>query len=80
MKTGMPRGTRRFKQVPGEALAVDPAETAARQQASEVMLELLMREHPERATVSHPHGTRSPRRMPMPPTSGGSVQAIDFEG
>jgi hypothetical protein len=76
----MPRGTRRFKEVPGEALAVDPAETAARQQASDVMLELLMREHPERATVSHPHGTRSPRRMPMPPTSGGSVQSIDFEG
>jgi hypothetical protein len=44
------------------------------------MLELLMREHPERATVSHPHGTRSPRRMPLPPTSGGSVQSIDFEG
>jgi hypothetical protein len=76
----MPRGTRRFKEVPGEALAVDPAETAARQQASEVMLELLMREHPERATIAHPHGTKAPRRMPMPPTSGGSVQSIDFEG
>ena len=70
---------RQFKGADGE-IPMDPAEVTARQQASEVMLELLMREHPERATVAHPHGTRSPRRMPMPPTSGGSVQSIDFEG
>jgi hypothetical protein len=68
-----------FKGADGE-IPMDPAEATARETASQRMLELLAEQHPERATVSHPHGTRSPRRMPMPPTSGGSVQSIDFEG
>lgn len=79
MRTGMPRGHRMFKGADGE-IPMDPAEATARETASQRMLELLAEQHPERATVSHPHGTRSPRRMPMPPTSGGSVQSIDFEG
>ena len=74
----MKKGTRHFGTI-DDPIAIDHAEATARQQASEVMLELLMREHPERATASHPHGTRSPRRVPMPVTAG-TIQAIDFEG
>jgi hypothetical protein len=79
MRTGMPRGTRRFKAI-DDPIAIDHHEAAAREAASLRMLEALALEHPERATVAHPHGTRAPRRMPMPPTTGGSVQSIDFEG
>jgi hypothetical protein len=40
------------------------------------MLEALMREHPERATDSHPPGTKSPRRL-LPPIESGLTTNFD---
>ena len=78
MRRGMPSGTRHFQPPVGDALAIDPGEQTAREAASARMLEALMREHPERATASHPDGTQAPRRVPTP--TGVTVQAIDYEG
>ena len=78
MRRGIPAGRRHFGTI-DDPIAIDSHEVAAREAASARMLELLAEQHPERATVSHPHGTRSPRRVPMPVT-GGTVQAIDYEG
>ena len=74
----MPSGRRHFGAI-DDPIAIDPAEVTAREAASARMLELLAEQHPERATVSHPHGTRSPRRVPLP-VMGGTIQAIDCEG
>jgi len=77
MRRGMPSGTRHYQAI-DDPLAIDPGEQTAREAASARMLEALAREHPERATASHPDGTQAPRRVPMP--SDVTVQAIDYEG
>jgi hypothetical protein len=40
------------------------------ERAGDEMLAALAREHPERVTTEHPHGTKLPRRMPMPVEGG----------
>jgi hypothetical protein len=49
---------------------IDYAEHADRLTAGEAMLAALAREHPERVTVSQPHGTKAPRRLERPTESG----------
>jgi hypothetical protein len=49
---------------------IDHAEHADRLTAGEAMLAALAREHPERVTVSQPHGTKAPRRLERPTESG----------
>jgi hypothetical protein len=48
---------------------IDHTERAMRQHADEAVQAALLREHPDRVTQSHPPGTKSPRRIPMPTTS-----------
>jgi hypothetical protein len=50
--------------------AIDHHEHADRETAGEAMLAALAREHPERVTVSQPHGTKAPRRLERPVESG----------
>ena len=70
MNKGIPNGHRHFKPPPGDPVAIDPHEQAALERAGEEMLALLAREHPERVTVEHPHGTKSPRRVSLPVEGG----------
>jgi hypothetical protein len=49
---------------------IDHAEAANREHAGAAMLAALAREHPERVTVSVPHGTKAPRRLERPTESG----------
>jgi hypothetical protein len=68
---GIQPGRRQFKPTPGDPVAIDPHEQAALERAGDEMLAALAREHPERVTpVQHGHGTKSPRRMPMPVEGG----------
>ena len=48
---------------------LDREERTGNVACNERMLEALMREHPERATDSHPPGTKAPRRI-APPSLG----------
>ena len=71
MNKGVPNGHRHFKPVPGDAVAIDPSEQTEREAASARMLALLAEQHPERVTpVQHGHGTKSPRRIPLPVEGG----------
>jgi hypothetical protein len=45
---------------------LDHAEHILRIRADEQVLEALAREHADRATASHPPGTKAPKSMPMP--------------
>jgi hypothetical protein len=49
---------------------IDHHEQACRETAGEAMLAALAREHPERVTVSVPHGTKAPRRLERPVEGG----------
>jgi hypothetical protein len=49
---------------------IDHAEHADRLTAGEAMLAALAREHPERTTLSHPLGTKAPRRLERPVEGG----------
>jgi len=71
VRGGIPSRQRQFKPVPGEAVALDPSEQAERERSGEAMLEALAREHPERATESHPAGTKLPRRVSAPSIDSG---------
>jgi hypothetical protein len=56
---------------------LDRADDKQRLHASEKMLAALAREHPGRASTSHPPGTSAPRRLPMPT---GVTLKTNFEG
>jgi hypothetical protein len=71
VRGGIPSGRRHFKPPPGDAVSVDPGEQAALERSGEAMLEALAREHPERATESHPAGTKLPRRVSAPSIDSG---------
>jgi len=55
---------------------LDREERTGNVACNERMLEALMREHPERATDSHPPGTKSPRRL-LPPIESGLTTNFD---